>query len=331
MSLANGFDTFERAIQVQAMRPGAYLADLRWEWSVGNVPNGGYVAAIFYRVAATHLLATQPNRHHGCARPIAMQLSYFHRCQTGPATLLVDNIKLGTRISVIHVTLIQADRPSVAGYVTISDRVSETGISVPGDWSVGSRVCKGSIQMASSPPSHTGDNMWKQVVVSNPAFRRASTKVELYQSCAGSGRADTPQQPGVGQWARLRPDSQQESGSSTSWTMESVSFLCDILPTALGPLEHWVNQKYNSGETVAGAPGPVWFPTLALNIDYKRCAGADLGEWLYSHIHMKSVHNGRFDVEVVIVDVVGNLVAIATQVALIMPSERNTTRKDRRG
>ncbi|PYH81915.1 hypothetical protein BO82DRAFT_414880 [Aspergillus uvarum CBS 121591] len=329
MTLANRLPTFEGAIQVKIQRQGAYLADLSWEWSVGHVPNGGYTAAIFYRVAATHFQTTQPNRHNGCARPIAMQLSYFRRCQVGPATFLVDDIKLGTRISVIHVTLIQADRPVVAGYLTISDSVSDTGISMATNWSIGSPVRRGALPMVSWPPSDMNDINWRKVVVANPAFRRAATRVELYQVSERGDQISTPRPPGVGQWARLRPGGQQEPDSNAEWTMESVSFLCDILPTALGPLEHWVHQKYKGDENVAGPPGPLWFPTLALNIDFKTCARTDLGEWLYSHIHIKSVHNGRLDVEVVVVDAEGNLVAVATQMALIMSSERNAMKKDR--
>jgi hypothetical protein len=110
--------------------------------------------------------------------------------------------------------------------------------------------------------------------------------------------------------------------------MESAAFLCDCLPTALGRLERIVQDNLKSGDGAASEPVPVWFPTLALNIDLKRCQLAKNHEWLYSHIHIKSIQNGRMDVEVVILDAEGELVAVASQVALVMPSARNLAKRN---
>jgi hypothetical protein len=89
-----------------------------------------------------------------------------------------------------------------------------------------------------------------------------------------------------------------------------------------------VQDNLKSGDGAASEPVPVWFPTLALNIDLKRCQLAKNHEWLYSHIHIKSIQNGRMDVEVVILDAEGELVAVASQVAMVMPSARNLAKRN---
>ncbi|KAL2858495.1 thioesterase-like superfamily-domain-containing protein [Aspergillus pseudoustus] len=309
--------TFEEAIQVQPQSSGAaYSADLKWDWSVGTAPNGGYIAAIFHRVATTHFENKHPKRHNSCARPISIQLSYIHRCQIGPATLLVDDIKIGARVSLIHVTLQQEGRSAVAGYLTISDEVSEKGITIPTKLDIyGTTLGR--------PPvvEDAGQSEWKKVIIPHPEFRRASSRVELYEQID-----HTSFSKGVGQWARLRSDG--SSSKTDDWSMESVAFLCDILPTALGRLERIVQDSLRPRGDGSRKPAPVWFPTLALNIDFKRCAMENSHEWLYSHIHVKSVHNGRMDVEIAILDAEEKFVAVATQVALVMSSERNLAKRN---
>ncbi|KAL3472699.1 thioesterase-like superfamily-domain-containing protein [Aspergillus californicus] len=308
--------TFETAIQVQPQSAGAaYSAELKSDWSVGTAPNGGYISAIFYRVAATHFQKTHLKRHNGRARPISIQLSYIRRCQVGPAAFLVEDIKVGSRVSLIHVTLQQEGRSTVAGYLTVSDELSETGISIPADPN-NFHVPLGRPPFAEG----SGKGEWNKVMIPHPKFRRASSRVELYER---NDKASLSK--GVGQWARLRPGG--PNGSIENWTMESVAFLCDILPTVLGGLERAVEEDRQRTDGSTQEPVPVWFPTLALNIDFKRYELGEGHEWLYSHIHIKSVQNGRMDVEVVILDAAAKLVAVATQVALVMSIERNLAKR----
>lgn len=199
----------------------------------------------------------------------------------------------------------------------MSDSVSEIGISVPTEWNVNGSWPGALPLLGRASGSRTGQGEWEKVTIAHPEFRRASNRVELYE-----GKGNVTLGSGVAQWARLRP--QDPEGGIENWTMESVALISDILPTALGRLERAVQEK-------AGKPTPVWFPTLALNIDFKRFTLGHSNEWLYSHIHTKSVKNGRMDVEIVILDAAGDLVAVATQAALVMSSERNTAQKSEAG
>lgn len=262
-----------------------------------------------------HFQTTHPERHKSCAKPIAMQLSYIRRCHIGPAQFLVEDINFGSRISRAHITLVQRGRPTVAGYLTMSDEISEVGVTLPTTWNVPIPPPRGLPLLNLDEGEIIDHNDWQRVVIPHPEFRRASSRVEIYQ-WKGS---PTTLGSGVAQWARLRP--WDPKGHIEKWTMESVAFLSDILPTALGRLERAMQEN-------VGSPAPVWFPTIAFNIDFKRCALGDGHEWLFSHIHIKSIQNGRMDVEVVIVDASGVLVAVATQAALVVSSDRNMANRN---
>ncbi|KAL4889930.1 thioesterase-like superfamily-domain-containing protein [Aspergillus ambiguus] len=308
---------FEDAIEVRLQSPSTYVADLKWEWSVGSAPNGGYIAAILHRAATTHFKNAHPKAHHGCAVPIHMQLTYIRRSDVGPANLSVRDVKLGSRVSVIHITLSQDGRDKVTGYITMSDPVSETGVSTPTGW-----TAQPSVPRWLPPDDKSGevDSEWRKVFLPNAEFRRASSQVEFYEL----------KNPSVGvgfvsHWARLRPSG--PTGGIGRWTPESVAFLCDIFPITLGRLEHVVHRALCGEENPKGKPPPVWFPTLGLNLDLKKPVLGDQVEWLYSHIVIKSLRNGRMDVEVVILDQGGEVVAISTQASLVMSAERNAGSK----
>lgn len=245
-----------------------------------------------------------------------MQLSYIRRCHIGPAKFLVKDINLGSRISRVHVTLIQRGQPTVAGYLTMSDGISEVGVTLPTKWNVPIPLPRGFSLLDTESGEIVDQKNWQRLVIPHPEFRRASSRVEIYEWKATT---TTTLGSGVAQWARLRPHGAK--GHFENWTMESVAFLSDIFPTALGRLEGAVQKDVEN-------PVPIWFPTLALNIDFKQHALVDSYEWLLSHVHIKSIQNGRMDVEVVILDASGELVAVATQTALVMPSDRNMANRN---
>ncbi|KAF9886355.1 hypothetical protein FE257_011500 [Aspergillus nanangensis] len=313
---------FEDAIQLEYVSPGNYSADLKWEWSVGSAPNGGYIAAILHRLATDHFHRSHPKQHHSRPAPINLQLQYVRRSDIGPAALHVRDVKLGARISLIHVTLSQNNREKVVGYVTVSDPVSEKGISTSTGWEVQPRPPQ------FTPPSqpgqmHSDDGAWHKVTLTNPGFRRASNQLELYEP------NDQIEGPGcISQWARLHTTG--KGGGVGRWTPETVSFLVDIFPITLGRMEQVVQRDLPGaeveGEEAAKEAAPVWFPTLGLQIDLKKPAVSG-DEWLYTQTVIKAVRDGRMDVQVVVLDQAGELVAVATQANLILSADRNAGKK----
>ncbi|KAG5301421.1 hypothetical protein I7I48_01420 [Histoplasma ohiense] len=313
---------FEDAIKITSLSSHTYSADLASQWSVGSAPNGGYITAIFYRLATTHFQNTHRTQHSSQPMPISMQLTFIRRSSIGSALLTVRDVKLGLRTSTIHVTLSQLDSSTlpvkqidrVTGYITISDPISEVGVSTPCSWKLYPPPPD------SKPPQLSNgrpvqNSPWKKTIMKEPDFRRASNNSEFWEPvdpCLDKQRGISDQ------WGRLRP--QGPKGGLGRWTNEALAYLVDIFPVALEMIESATVDEM-------GSPPPFWFPTIALNVDFKKFLPKDGVEWLYSRIITKSVRNGRIDIEVIVMDEGGDIVALATQVGLVLGSNRNTGEK----
>ncbi|KAF3349467.1 hypothetical protein VdG2_02313 [Verticillium dahliae VDG2] len=70
-----------------------------------------------------------------------------------------------------------------------------------------------------------------------------------------------------------------------------------------------------------------WYPTLVLNLDIKRGLPAEGVEWLFMRTMAREIRNGRFDLEVTILDEQGNLVALASHVNMILSMARNMKKR----
>jgi acyl-CoA thioesterase FadM len=92
------------------------------------------------------------------------------------------------------------------------------------------------------------------------------------------------------------------------------------------PVEAFINDtdpydvKTKGGST---KPARFWYPTVLLNIDFKKPLPEEGVEWLFVRVDTKQIKNGRMDLEVVILDEGGDIVALSQHVALAVGSERN--------
>jgi hypothetical protein len=146
--------------------------------------------------------------------------------------------------------------------------------------------------------------------------------VELYGPDPALGKP-----PVVDQWARFRPGGNTEA----RWTNEAVAFLVDMFPMALDGFDSMGKTTKEGGttddaaetESAKGKLAKYWYPTVTLNIDFKKRLPASGVEWLYSRVQTKSVRNGRTDLDVVVLDEQGDVVALSTQVGLVVDASRN--------
>lgn len=314
--------------------------------NVKKVPHGGYTMSILYRLATTHFKHTHPTRHNSQPLPISMQMTFLRRTAAGPATLTVEDSKLGLRTSTIHVTLSQEDDSSssssakkqnkklttkVVGYITVSDPISDVGHSFPSAW----ELCppapsRGPPSVVVTPdnvslsPDSTTQSKWRQT---GPGHWAKFRRVE--HQCITFSPTSEFKKPGViDQWARLRTVT---SGSSSTagngkWTNETLSFLGDWFPAALEELgTQALSSLSSSPPSTRPKSPPFWYPTVTLNIDFKKSLPPQGVDWLYSRVVMKSVRNGRMDIEVIIMDEQGEIVALCSHVGLVVPVERNTS------
>lgn len=338
---------FEQAIMVVPRDSNVYTANLKSEWAIGDgksysvkktkmnqpnqriadarplAPHGGYLAAIFHRLATTHFCRRHHDRHGGAAEPINMQLMFARRCHIGEAILEVEDLKLGTKTSAIRAKLLQRDRGSsssklvenIVAHIIVSKLQGEEGFTLGKEGTSPAL----SPRITSYPLEGNLDDgsrrMWTLMKIPHPHFRRAPAHVRAYVP------KDSPRQEQAGfgseQWAALGGQEGNKTGRGR-WTNESATFLLDVFPATLAHLEKEVNKI--RGEMAA----PVWFPTLALTIDFRKSIPPKHGlKWLHSLVRTESIRNGRMDIKIVLRDQDGDLVALATHSTLIMTPKRN--------
>jgi hypothetical protein len=253
-----------------------------------------------------------------------MQLVFVRRSDIGRALLNVTDVKLGRRTSTVHVTLSQENQQKVkvvklSAYITVSNIQKEAGLSLQ------PTLVPSNITLDFGPPridSIAFDNKsspWQKVIIPHPEFRRAPCHVDLYRPVVGQ-QQDSQCQSVQDQWARLKwsEGGRLEQGR---WSNEAVAFLLDVFPDTLARFERAVNSDPSKGNV------PVWFPTLAFNIEFKKQLPSSGVEWLYSRVTVKSVSNGRLDIGVVLLDEQNEIVALANQVGLLLSAKSNDGNK----
>lgn len=296
------------------------------------VPHGGYTAALLYNLALTHFAHAHPKQYDAPATPISLQLSFLRRTAAGPAILHVQDVKIGLRTSTIHVQLLQPSEKApdqlavnVAGYITVSPPSAEVGISAPTGWTPYPVPPPGSLpngQVDLAALARTGhDGAWTKLDPPYADFRRAASQLELY----GPGKGQTQQQRtgtmAIDQWARFRPGGE----ASGRWTDAAVVYLLDMFPMALEGFDTMSATAVakEKGEPVPESMANFWYPTVTLNIDMKKRLPREGVEWLYSRVVTKVVRDGRTDLEVTVLDEKGEVVALSTQVGLVVSASRN--------
>lgn len=291
-----------------------------------TVPHGGYSTAVLYRLAITHFAHTHPKRYDAPATPISMQLAFLRRTGAGPAVLSVQDTKLGARTSTIHVTLAQASEKKhgeledkITGYITVSPPTAEEGITAPTAWELypampGGSAAGGRVNLEKL--GETGrDGEWVKIEAPFPKFRRAAQQTEIF--------GPDPKKAGKGprvvdQWARFRPGGDTEA----RWTNEAVVYLADMFPMALDGFD----TMGEGGQETA----KYWYPTVTLNVDLKKRLGSPGPRWLYSRVQTRVVRDGRTDLDVVVMDEEGDVVALSTQVGLVVSASRNVGKRTQR-
>lgn len=296
------------------------------------VPHGGYTSAVLYRLTLTHFEHAHPKQYDTPASPISMQLSFLRRTGAGPAQLEVEDVKIGLRTSTIHVKLLQFSEKQkdklelkVAGYITVSPPSAEVGISAPTGYTTLPAPPPGSLPNgAVNLPAlaQTGrDGAWTKLNPPYPEFRRAAAQLELYGPRTGQSQQRNAKAMAIDQWARFRPN----GDTNGRWTDATVPYLLDMFPMALDGLDN-VSATATAtakGESVPEQKAKFWYPTVTFNIDMKKHLPAEGVEWLYSRIMTKVVRDGRTDLDVTLLDDKGEVVALGTQVGLVMSASRN--------
>lgn len=98
------------------------------------------------------------------------------------------------------------------------------------------------------------------------------------------------------------------------------------------PVEAFIHDSnpYDVKDTGGAGKSPsarFWYPTVLLNIDFKKPLPEEGVEWLFVRCATKQIKNGRMDLDIVILDEGGDIVALSHHVALAVGSERNVAER----
>lgn len=269
---------------------------------------------MFMRVVSLHFattLARQSQPH-----TITLHLDFLRRTQVGAATFKVKDVKLGRQTSVVHVTLSQDGREEVVGYITNSNLATEEGVSFPTAWKLQPAPLPADIsKFDSDQDAHWGER--KRWPFSD--FRKATINVRSWFPRAGQPA------PGViDEWLCLR--------NGENWTNESIGSVVDTFPQII---ESYIleDDPYSIDNEKSAASGGekkktqgvgFWYPTVLLNLDVKKALPKEGVKWLHVRLQAKAIKNGRFDLEIAVLDEGGDLVALSHHVCFAVSAARNT-------
>ncbi|KIX07133.1 uncharacterized protein Z518_05110 [Rhinocladiella mackenziei CBS 650.93] len=326
--------TFADVVPIKQLSSHEYTIHLKDEWCVGTVPNGGYVTSSFLVVARTHMALTHPTRSE--PHPINLHLEFLRRTSVGPALFTVKDVKLGARISNLHIVLSQKQahhdeyQDEAEGYITMSNIAAEQGLSLDTSYQLYPPALPADLQSLATQGYDANYTMRAKDPF--PQFRRAAQNIQMFLINPERKPAGRPKAMND-QWVRFAPNRVPNG----RWTNDALGFLVDMFPqivesyvnpfveeAALGQHSEAELQEFlRSNEPRA----KYWYPTLALNLDIKKLLPDEGVEWLFVRTRAKAIRNGRFDLDIEVWDVEAELVASSCHASLIVDASRNTTRK----
>ncbi|KAF2474563.1 uncharacterized protein BDR25DRAFT_279917 [Lindgomyces ingoldianus] len=282
---------WEKATTVEKVDSKTYSCNLLDDWTIGTVPNGGYVTGCILQVVFTHFstaLAKQNQPH-----TIALHVEFLRRTQIGLAIFKIDEVKLGRQTSIVHVRMSQEGREEVIAYVTNSNMDTEEGLTFDTGYSL----------RPPPPPvdleklQEDKDENWSRQEIPFPKFRKASARVQWHF-------------PRKGQAMKSLADEWLCFTDGSNFTNTSLGFVADMFPQII---ESYRDQSQ----------GPFWYPTLLLNLDIKKVLPPEGVKWLALRVQLKKIKNGRMDLEVHIHDAEGDLVCLSHHVGFVVDAARN--------
>lgn len=269
---------------------------------------------------------------HNQPDTLTAHFEYSSQTTTGPAIVVIEDVKLGRQLSRLHLTLWQGEllseapwfTPSVShrtvlAYTTHTNLNAFTGISVPTGYEVTSAATLPPLPDFERLKIEDADDRWEKSKLPKLAgHMRSLHNWSFYMPRGG------PLIPGVlDMWLRL------ESGELI--TQGALAYLVDSFPynmhtflAAPEPrklLEVPLDQAKETREQ--DQRGSMWFPTVVLNLEVKKLLPEKGVEWLGVRVMSKQVKDGKFDLEVLVRDVENELVALSHHVAMILPIEKS--------
>ncbi|EWC43784.1 hypothetical protein DRE_07349 [Drechslerella stenobrocha 248] len=308
----NQVPTFLEASAVTQLTSHSYSANLSSAYCIGSVPNGGYVSAVVLRAAAAHMTITHSHVSPLQRHAISYHAMFMIKTNAGPVELKVSDTKIGRSYSVLHIELLQDNLNCVNAYVTMGNIENETGPSLETHWDIPRPSLTGTenLDRLLTPKGVPG---WVERPRPFADFREVSKRVRFF--------TPTNDTPGVvTNWATFQnPDE--------LITDAAIALIADLF---LGVVEQLDPDSWTDTGKTKLPTSKYWYPTLSLSLDVKKALPKEGAKWVYSKVQSHQIKNGRWDLQVVLLDQNGELLATSSQVALMVDAARNTKPRGKR-
>lgn len=282
-------------------------------------------------VASKHMQTTHTKGHQ--KHVINLHLEFVRKTEIGTAIFTIRDVKIGARISNLHITLSQKDEASdkmvakVEGHVTMTNMNVEEGAT----FATGHKVLPEPLPVNLANLAQEKDaNYVRRGRDPVAHIRRASKHIQMNLSRPEKRPANFPKAM-IDQWVRFCP--RGKVGKSTN---DAMGFVVDIFPQII---EQYVNDDLerailgrdlsqeeikNVLEQRSGSRQAFWYPTLNLNLDVKKALPEAGVEWLFVRVQATKIQNGRFDLQIIVLDEQGDVVATSSHASLAVDISRNT-------
>ncbi|CCC11852.1 hypothetical protein SMACR_05065 [Sordaria macrospora] len=322
---STGIIPFAKATEIKRIDANTYQANLVDSFCIGAVPNGGYVASCILQAAILHGSSRSRSRSPSNPQPHVLNahFEYLNRTEVGPATIIIEDVKPGRQLTTLHATLYQGGgsvqisssspeatrgKKRLTAYLVMTNLSSLQGISLD-------------TQFLLVPPPLTltkpnfgllkenKDPSWTNIQLP-PGFSyiRALQNIKFYIPRQGQVRKSI-----IDLWICL--------ASGERFTDATLGYVSDCWPYVVEAYRPR-DEKENEGAAFRH-DAKHWYPTVVMNVEQKKAAPKEGWEWLRMRVSSKEVRGGRFDLEVLVMDEMGELVVVSNHVGLVLGSERN--------
>ncbi|KAL9024381.1 MAG: hypothetical protein Q9196_006562, partial [Gyalolechia fulgens] len=244
--------------------------------------------------------------------------TYFLRhAEAGEATIVIGDVKLGSRFSTVHFALVQDGTEKVVGYAMNTDLDAEKGTSFATPNALDPQP----------PPANLlqlvnqSDPNW--IGYSIPWHPHSFLKGISHYQYFAAAKQITPTNI-TDNWIRFAADDQR-------FTTEMLGSVADHWRRMIenyAPKSVWRQDVIPERAAAAikegtGLPGystSYGYPTLSMHLEIKKKLPAEGAQWLFMRARSTVIKNGRFDAEIVILDENMDVVALSHQVALVTKS-----------
>lgn len=265
---------------------------------------------------------------------LTAHFEYPSATSAGPAIIVIEDVKLGRQLSRLHLTLWQGgllsqapwinpstSRRTVLAYATHTNLNTVEGLTIPTGYEADPANDLPPLPDFERLKTSGGDDKWEKVKLPKSAVHLHSLK--RWDFCVPRGG---PLTPGVlDMWIRL--------SSGERITQGTLAYVVDSFPHNLNTFQVspevrkllLSQPEERPNETSASDHhASMWFPTLALSMEVKKLLPEEGVEFLAVRVGCKLMKDGIFDLDVLVRDVEGEIVALSHQVAMIMIGERKT-------